>query len=156
MAARRCAGFCERRCSSLSGSWSLACDRRVELQGKLDESPQEEVWAPAHFRGGQAQVGQALEQGREDDLELDARQRTAQAVVNTMAEGHDLLFLRAFDVEQMRAGEMLLVEVRGCQHGKDALPLANLGPVKLEVLRGNPWPHLAWRAVAQQFLHRER
>src|SRR6185437_15314985 len=101
-----------------------------------------------------ANAGQPFEQRRQRRLQLDPRQRRADAEMDASAEA-DVLTVGAERIEGVGMREPFRVAVGGAEHQADRLALPEvLAGVQRHVLERIAGEHVQRRVVAQAFFHR--
>jgi hypothetical protein len=140
------------RTGGTGGWWEALRTPRLPGDRQLADAEGERVGRP-EFEfvpvDGEAQGRDAPVEGAVDDLELDAGELLAEALVDAPAEGVVVAGV-AGEVELLRLGERLRVPVAGGQRYDDAVAGLDLGALELEVLGGDPaLPELGDGQIAQ-------
>src|SRR5579883_919200 len=118
---------------------------------ELGEAAERKITAPKDRAWFQGQPRKALEDGRENDLALEAGERSAETEVSGPTEGKVAIVL-ACEIEAVGLGETLGIAIAGSQDGHDCLAAPNELAAKRDVRRSHAGGVLGGRLETQQLL----
>src|SRR5207245_628318 len=144
---------CESRC--FHPTWNLCARTNAAESPRRQERSQpakDEARLPLRLRDVEPHVWEPLQQCRERNLDLDARELRAEAKVDAVAERQrpDVL---ARQVQPVRIGKHRRIAIGRSEYGDNRVALADPLSAELDVLEGAAAAELDRRAVAQQLLH---